>query len=164
MASLALLLHNPTGSEREPNIVQAAAEKLGRQLRVLNVSNDRELDAAFTIIREQRIGGLLVEGEAFFTSRREQLILFTTRYAIPTVYAFRELTAAGGLMSYGASLSAAYRLMASYVAHILKGAKLAELPVQQSTTMEMVVNLKAAKALGITIPTGILLRADETIE
>jgi len=158
------LLHNPTSSEREPNIVQAAAEKLGRQLRVLNVSNDRELDAAFTIIREQRIGGLLVEGEAFFTSRREQLILFTTRHAIPTVYAFRELTAAGGLMSYGASLSAAYRLMASYVAHILRGAKPADLPVQQPTTLETVVNLKAAKALGITIPTGILLRADEVIE
>src|SRR5262249_60653342 len=129
------LLHNPTSSEREPNMVQAAAEKLGRQLRIVNVSNDRELDAAFATIVEQRIGGLLVEGEAFFTGRREQLILFTTRYAIPTVFAFRELTAAGGLMSYGASLSSAYRLIASYLPRILKGAKPAELPVQQATNV-----------------------------
>jgi putative tryptophan/tyrosine transport system substrate-binding protein len=158
------LLHNPTSSEREPLIVQAAANKLGRQLRILNVSNDRELDAALATILEQRIGGLLVEGEAFFTSRREQLILFTTRYAIPTVFAFREFTAAGGLMSYGASLSAAYRLMASYVARILKGEKPADLPVQQSTTLETVVNLKAARTLGLTVPPAILLRADEVIE
>jgi putative ABC transport system substrate-binding protein len=158
------LLHNPTSSEREPNIVQAAAEKLGRQLRILNVSNDRELDAAFATILEQRIGGLLVEGEAFFTSRREQLILFMTRYAIPTVFAFRELTAAGGLMSYGASLSAAYRLMASYVARILKGAKPAELPVQQATKVELIINLKTAQALGLTVPLSLLGRADEVIE
>jgi putative ABC transport system substrate-binding protein len=105
-----------------------------------------------------------VEGEAFLTSRREQLILFTTRNAIPAVFAFREFVAAGGLMSYGTSLRAAYRLEAGYVARILKGAKPADLPVQQSTAFETVLNLKAARALGLTMPTSILLRADEVIE
>ncbi len=158
------MLHNPTSSENELKIVQGAADKLGRQLLIINVSNDRELETAFATILEQHIGGLLIEGEAFLTSRRDQLILFTTRHAIPTVFAFREFPAAGGLMSYGASLSAAYRLEASYVARILKGAKPADLPVQQSATFETVLNLRAARTLGLTIPTSILLRADEVIE
>ena len=158
------MLVNPTGSEAEQQIVQIAADKLGRRLRIHNVSTDRELDVAFATILEQRPGGLLVQGDPFFTSRRAQLILFTTRHAIPTVFAWREFVTAGGLMSYGTSLSAAYRLAGGYVARILKGAKPGDLPVQQSTTFETVLNLKAAKALGLTIPTSILLRADEVIE
>jgi putative tryptophan/tyrosine transport system substrate-binding protein len=159
-----VLLHNPTSSESEPKIVRSAAEKLGRRLRILNVSNDRELDAAFATVLEQRVGGLIVEGEAFMMSRREQLVLFTTRHAIPTVFGFREFVAAGGLMSYGASLSAAYRLEGGYVARILKGAKPGDLPVQQAAILETVVNLRAAKALGLTIPETLLATADEVIQ
>jgi ABC-type uncharacterized transport system substrate-binding protein len=157
-------LANPTGAGNEPQIVQAAADKLGRQMRTINVSSDRELEAALVTILEQRMGGLLVQSDAFLTSRRDQLILFTTRHAIPTVFAWREFVSAGGLMSYGTSLSNSYRLAGGYVARILKGAKPADLPVQQSTTFETVLNLKAARTLGFAIPTSILLRADEVIE
>jgi putative ABC transport system substrate-binding protein len=162
-AALAMLA-NPTTVPFERQIVQAAADKIGRQVRMLNVSTDRELDAAFATILDQRIGGLLVQGEPFLTSRRDQLVLFTTRHAIPTVFAWRVFVAAGGLLSYGTSLSASYRLAGGYVARILKGAKPSDLPVQQPTTFEFVLNLKAAKAVGLTIPTSILLRADEVIE
>ncbi len=159
-----VLLHNPTGAEKEPRIVQTAANRLGRRLRVFNVSNDRDLDAAFELMLEQRVGELIVEGEAFMLSRRQQLVLFTTRYAIPTIFGFREFSAAGGLMSYGASFSAAYRLEGNYVARILKGDKPGDLPVQQSTQFETVVNLRAAKVLGLALPPSILIRADEVIE
>jgi putative ABC transport system substrate-binding protein len=131
---------------------------------MLDVSTDRELDAAFATIVEQRIGGLLVHADPFLTSRRDQLVLLTTRHAIPTIFAWREFVSAGGLMSYGTSLTASYRLAGGYVARIFKGAKPGDLPVQQSTTFETVLNLKAAKALGLIIPTSILLRADEVIE
>ena len=105
-----------------------------------------------------------MQGEPFLTSRRDQLVLFTTRHAIPTVFAWREFVTAGGLVSYGPSLTTSYRLAGDYVARILKGAKPADLPVQQSATFEMVLNLKAAKALGLDVPPSILLRADEIIE
>ena len=157
-------LVNPAGSGEEIRRIQAAANMLGRPISLSNVTNDRELEAALARILEQHIGGLLVQGEPFLTSRREQLILFTTRHAIPTVFAWREFVAAGGLMSYGPSLTTSYRLVGDYVARILKGAKPADLPVQQSATFEMVLNLKAAKALGLEVPPSILLRADEVIE
>jgi putative ABC transport system substrate-binding protein len=144
--------------------VQAAADKIGQQVRIFNVSNDREIDAAFATIVDQHIGGLIVQTDQFFTIRRDQLVLLTTRHAIPTIFGWREFAVAGGLMSYGTSLRAAYRQLAIYTGRILKGENPADLPVQQATTFEMVVNLKAAKALGVTIPTGILLRADEVIE
>jgi putative tryptophan/tyrosine transport system substrate-binding protein len=159
-----VLLHNPTNTEREPEIVLSAARKLGRRARILNVSNERELDVVFETLLQQQVGGLIVEGEAFMLSHREQLVLFTTRHAIPTVFGFREFVRAGGLLSYGASLGAAYRLQSSYVGRILKGEKPGDLPVQQSTKVELVINLKAAKVLGITIPETLLATADEVIQ
>jgi putative ABC transport system substrate-binding protein len=158
------MLMNSTGLTSEKDVVQVAADKVGQQVRMLNVSNDRELDAAFATIVEQRIGGLLVTGNAFFTTRRDQLVLLTTRHGIPTVFPWREYAIDGGLLSYGTSLRKSYREMAGYVGRILKGAKTTDLPVQQPSTFELVLNLRAAKALALTIPTSILLRADELIE
>jgi putative tryptophan/tyrosine transport system substrate-binding protein len=158
------MLVNPTGKTSEQAVVQAAADRVGQEVRMLKVSNDRELDAAFATIAGQRIGGLLVGGDPFFTSRREQLVLLTTRHGIPTVFPWREYVTGGGLLSYGTSLRHSYGEMADYVARILKGAKTSDLPVLQPSTFEIVVNLKAAKALGLTLPDSIMLRADEVIE
>jgi putative tryptophan/tyrosine transport system substrate-binding protein len=165
-APLVALMADPTAAQTRSELpsVQAAADKIGQQVRIFNVSNDREIDAAFATIVDQHIGGLIVQTDQFFTIRRDQLVLLTTRHAIPTIFGWREFAVAGGLMSYGTSLRAAYRQLAIYTGRILKGENPADLPVQQATTFEMVVNLKAAKALGVTIPTGILLRADEVIE
>ena len=165
-APLVAMLVNPTAAQTRPELldVQFAADKIGQQVRIFNVNSDREIDAAFATIVDQRIGGLLVQTDQFFNLRRDQLVLLTTRHAIPTVFGWREFVKAGGLMSYGTSLRAAYRQLAIYTGRILKGEKPADLPVQQATAFETVVNLKAAKALGVTIPTGILLRADEVIE
>jgi putative ABC transport system substrate-binding protein len=165
-APLVALLVDPTAAQTRSELpgVQAAADKIGQQVRIFNVSNDREIDAAFATIVDQHIGGLIVQTDQFFTVRRDQLVLLTTRHAIPTIFGWREFVMAGGLMSYGTSLRAAYRQVAIYIGRILRGEKPADLPVQQATAFEMVVNLKAAKALGVTIPTAILLRADEVIE
>jgi len=165
-APLVAMLINPSAAQTPSELrdVQAAADKLGQQVRIFNVSTDRDIDAAFATIVDQRIGGLLVQTDQFFTVRRDQLVLLTTRHGIPTVFGWREFAVAGGLISYGTSLRAAYRQVALYAARILKGEKPADLPVQQATAFETVVNLKAARALGVTIPTGILLRADEVIE
>ena len=165
-AALVAMLVNPTGATTQSELrdVQAAADKIGQQVRVFNASTNREIDAAIATIVEQRIAGLLVQGEPFFTNRRDQLVLLTTRHAIPTIFAWREFPAAGGLMSYGTILTAAYREVGVYTGRILKGAKPADLPVQQATAFELVINLRAAKALGLTIPTAILLRANEVIE
>jgi len=160
-AALVAMLVNPTSAQTQSEVrnVQAAVDKLGQPVRIFNVTTDRELDAAFATIIDQRIGGLLVQPDQFFTGRRDQLVLLTTRHAIPTVFVI-----AGALISYGTSLRASYRQVGAYVGRVLKGEKLADLPVQQATAFETVVNLKAARALGVTIPTGILLRADEVIE
>jgi putative tryptophan/tyrosine transport system substrate-binding protein len=165
-APLVALLVDPTAAQTRSELpgVQAAADKIGQQVRIFNVSNDHEIDAAFATIVDRHIGGLIVQTDQFFTVRRDQLVLLTTRHAIPTIFGWREFVMSGGLMSYGTSLRAAYRQVAIYVGRILKGEKPADLPVQQATAFEMVVNLKAAKALGVTIPTAILLRADEVIE
>ena len=165
-APLVAMLVNPTSAQTQSEVrnVQAAVDKLGQRVRIFNVTTDRELDAAFATIVDQRIGGLLVQTDQFFTGRRDQLVLLTTRHAIPTVFGWREFVMAGGLISYGTSLRASYRQVGAYVGRVLKGEKLADLPVQQATAFETVVNLKAARALGVTIPTGILLRADEVIE
>ena len=165
-APLVAMLVTSTAAQTQSELrdVQAAAGKLGQQVRIFNVSSDGEIDAAFAAIVDQQIGGLIVQPDQFFTVRRDQLVLLTTRHAIPTIFGWREFAVAGGLMSYGTSLRAAYRQIAMYAGRILKGEKPADLPVQQATAFEMVVNLKAAKALGVTIPTGILLRADEVIE
>ena len=158
------MLVNPAAKTSEQDLVQAAGDKVGQQIHVLKVSNDRELDKAFATIVEQRIGGLLVSGDSFFTSRRDQIVLLTTRHAIPTIFPWREYVTGGGLLSYGTSLRHSYQEMAGYVALILKGTKTTDLPVRQPSTFEIVVNLKAARVLGLTIPDSILVRADEVIE
>jgi ABC-type uncharacterized transport system substrate-binding protein len=165
-AQLVAMLVDPTAAQTrsELPVVQAAADRIGQQVRIFNASSDREIDAALATIVDQRIGGLIVQTDQFFTLRRDQLVLQTTRHAIPTIFGWREFAVAGGLMSHGTSLRAAYRQLAVYTGRILKGEKPADLPVQQATVFETVVNLRAAKALGVTIPTAILLRADEVIE
>jgi ABC-type uncharacterized transport system substrate-binding protein len=165
-APVVAMLVDPTAAQTSSELrnVQAAADRIGQQVRIFNASSDREIEAALATIVDQRIGGLIVQADQFFTIRRDQLVLLTTRHAIPTIFGWREFAVAGGLMSYGTSLRASYRQLAIYTGRILKGEKPADLPVQQATTFETVVNLKAAKALGVTIPTAILLRADEVIE
>jgi putative ABC transport system substrate-binding protein len=165
-AAVVAMLANPSSAQTQFELaeVQAASNKIGQQVRILTASTDSEVDAAFATIVEQRISGLLVQGDVFFTSRRDQLVLLTTRHAIPTVFAWREFVTAGGLMSYGASLRAGYRLAGTYAGRILKGEKPSDLPVQQATKVELVINLRAAKALGVTIPVPLLARADEVIE
>jgi putative ABC transport system substrate-binding protein len=165
-AAAVAMLVNPSAAQNRSELgeVQAAADKIGQQVRFLNANNDDEIDAAFATLVEKRIAGLLVQGDVFFTSRRMQLVLLTTRHAIPTVFPWPEFVTAGGLMSYGASLQAGYRLAGTYAGRILKGAKPADLPVQQATKVELVINLKAAKVLGLTIPLPLLGRADEVIE
>jgi putative ABC transport system substrate-binding protein len=166
-ASMVAMLVNPSAAQNrfELTEVQAAADKIGQHVRILTASTEDDIYAAFAKLVEERIGGLLVQGDVFFTSRRDLLVLLTTRHAIPTVFAWREfVTPSGGLMSYGASLQAAYRLSGTYAARILKGAKPAELPVQQATKVELVTNLKAARVLGLTFPLPLLARADEVIE
>jgi ABC-type uncharacterized transport system substrate-binding protein len=164
--ALVAMLVNPTRAltQLELGDVRAAADKIGQQIRILSASTDRELHEAFAIIVEQRIGGLLVSGDVFFTDRRDQLVLLTTRHAIPTIFAWREFAVAGGLMSYGMSLTTAYHQAGIYVGRILKGAKPADLPVVQATTFELVINLKAARVLSLEVPQSLLARADEVIE
>jgi putative ABC transport system substrate-binding protein len=142
---------------------QIAARNLGVHLLVLNASSQSEIDAAFTTLVEQRVGALLVTGEPFFNgAARDQLITLAALHAVPTVY--QNLTAPDGLMSYGTSLADAYRLSGVYTGRILRGEKPGDLPVQQSTRVELAINLKTAKALGLTVPTSILVRADKVIE
>ena len=164
-ASVACLV-NPSSPEAETQLtdIREAARTTGKDLRLLNVSNDQDLDAAFaTLVREQ-IGGLLVANDAFFVGRREQIVALAARNAIPAMYFLREFAAVGGLMSYGNSLADAYHRVGISTAKILRGVKPADLPVEQAVKIELVRNLKAATALGITFPITLLGRADEVIE
>jgi len=164
---MALLVNpsNPAATESTTSLMQAAARTLGLELRVLNASTDSDFDAVFAKLGQLRASGLVITaGDPFLVSRRTQLAALAARHAVPAVGADREFVMAGGLISYGADLADAYRLTGGYVGRILKGERPADLPVQQATKIELRLNLKTAKALGITFPLSLLGRADEVIE
>jgi len=165
-AKVIALLVNPMGPQTERIVRQAeeTAVAKGLQFPVLNASTESEIEAAFATLIQLHAGGLVSGSDPFFTSRREQIVALAARHRVPAIYQWREFTASGGLISYGPSLSTAYREVGIYVGKILKGARPADLPVQQPTRFELVVNLKTAQALGITVPPSILARADEVIE
>jgi putative tryptophan/tyrosine transport system substrate-binding protein len=165
-ARVIALLVNPNDPRVESLIIdmQEAARTKGVQLPILKASTESELDAAFATLVQLQAGALIVFPDPFFISQREQLLALASRYAVPAIYAWRELAAAGGLISYGASIAALYHQAGIYAGKILKGANPADLPVQQPTKFELVINLKTAKALGLTVPQSILARADEVIE
>jgi putative ABC transport system substrate-binding protein len=160
------LLVNPNNSdaENQSKNIKMAALALGRQIHVLKANSARDIEAAFAAIVEKRIGALIIGNDAFFNTRREQLVALAARYAVPAIYSYREFAAAGGLMSYAPSLVDAYRQAGIYIGKILKGAKPADLPVAQPTKFELVINLRTAKALGLTVPQTLLVAADEVIE
>jgi putative tryptophan/tyrosine transport system substrate-binding protein len=160
------LLVNPNAWNAEPmsRDVQEAARVKGVQLLVLKAGTESEIDAAFASLVERHAGALVVGTEAFFGSRREQLLALTARHAVPAISQWRDFAEEGGLISYGPSYPAIWRQAGIYAGRILKGAKPADLPVQQPTVFELVVNLKTARELGLTIPPSILARADEVIE
>jgi putative tryptophan/tyrosine transport system substrate-binding protein len=160
------VLVNPNNPNAE-SLARSARERalsLGLQLHIFNAGTAQEIDTAFERIVEQRIGVLLLGADPFFVSRRDQFVALAARHAIPAIYYVREFVTAGGLMSYGTSVSDAYRRAGVYTGKILRGAKPADLPVEQSTRFEFVINLKTASALGLTIPPGVLAIADEVIE
>ena len=160
-AGVIALLANP-GAESMIREVQEAARAKGVQLQILKASSESEIDAAFA--SPSQADALLVGNDPFFMSRREQLVALAARYAVPAMYEWREFVAAGGLISYGTSRTGTWRRFGNYAGKILKGAKPADLPVEQPTRFELVVNLNTAKALGLTVPPSILSRADEVIE
>jgi putative tryptophan/tyrosine transport system substrate-binding protein len=166
-ATVMALLVNPSSpalAESAAREVQAAARPLGLQLQILRASTKREFDTVFATMLQLRASALVIAIDSFFTARREQLGAMALRHGIPAIYQSREFAAAGGVMSYGGILTEGYHLVGLYTGRILKGEKPADLPVQQATKVELIVNLKTAKALGLTIPPAILARADEVIE
>jgi len=165
-ARMIIMLVNPTFSDTaiEVQDAQTAASANGRQLRTVNAGTTAEIGSAFTLIEGQGADALIVASDPFFVTQREQLAALAARYAIPTIFPFREYVEAGGLLSYGASLVGAYRQAGLYAGRILKGEKPTDLPVVQPTTFEMIINLTTAKSLGIGVPTTLQARADEVIE
>jgi putative ABC transport system substrate-binding protein len=141
-----------------------AARNIGRSVVLLNASTDADLDAVFATLARQRVVAMLVTGDPFFDTRRDRIIAFAAQQKLPAIYQFREYAVAGGLMSYGVSLSEAYREVGIYAARILNGEKPADLPVMQSVKFELVLNLKTAKTLGFEFPPTFSARADEVIE
>jgi putative ABC transport system substrate-binding protein len=165
-AGVIALLVNPNSpsAERVIQEVQQAARAKGLQLHVLKASSESEIDTASVSLVQLHADALVVGADPFLSSRREQLVALASRRAVPSIYAWREFAASGGLISYGASLTSAFHLVGAYAGKVLKGAKPADLPVQQPTTFELVINLKTAEALGLTVPQSMLMRADEVIE
>jgi putative ABC transport system substrate-binding protein len=155
---------DPARAETTAKLLQTAARTLGLQLHIAHASTDAELDTVFASLTKLRAGGLVIGGEPFFNTRVKQLAALSNRYAVPTVYQLPEFTAAGGLASYGGDLPNAFRLAGVYSGRILKGENPADLPVQQATKVELILNLKTARALGLTVPLTLLGRADEVIE
>jgi putative ABC transport system substrate-binding protein len=164
-ATIIGLLVNPAnpGNEIRTKDMQAGARTLGVELDVLRASSERDIDETFSTLAQKRVGALVINPDSLFSGGIEQLVALTVRYAMPTIYN-REFAAAGGLIGYGVNLADAYRMVGVYTGRVLAGAKPADLPVQQSTRVELVINLKMAKTLGITFPTSLLVRADEVIE
>ena len=155
--------NSPT-TESDERKAQQQVRSYGQRIRVLRASTEQEIDAAFATFAQLRPGGLIIAPNPVLNARREQFVALAARYSVPAIYEGRESAAAGGLMSYGPSLADAYRQVGIYTGRILKGAKPADLPVLQPTKFELVINLKTAKALGLTIPQSLLLRADEVIQ
>jgi putative ABC transport system substrate-binding protein len=165
-AGVIALLVNPNNESAERVIrdVQEAARTKKLQLHVLKAVSESEIDTAFASLVQLHAEALVVAADPFLSSRRERLVALASRHAVPAIYAWREFAAAGGLISYGSSLTTAYRLVGIYAGKILNGAKPADLPVEQPTTFELVINLKTAEALGLTVPQSMLMRAHEVIE
>jgi len=164
--SLALLI-NPTSpnlAETQSRDLQAAAHSQGVQLHVLRASTEQDFETAFASVVQLRAGGLVISSDSFFFTRSAQLAKLALRHAVPTIFGFREFVAAGGLMSYGGTLTESFRWVGVYTGRILKGEKPANLPVQQSTKIELFINLKTAEALGLEVPPTLLTRADDVIE
>jgi putative tryptophan/tyrosine transport system substrate-binding protein len=159
-------LANPSNpnAAHETEEAQAAAEQLGHKLITVNASTVAEIDTAFTTLVQANVGGLVVDPDGFFSVRRVQITTLATRHGIPAIHPNNEFVSAGGLMSYASSIPDAYRSMGNYTAQVLKGTKLTDLPVLQPTKLELAINLSTAKALGLTIPPGVLAIADEVIE
>src|SRR6516162_1838516 len=160
------LILNPTNAvaKDQSRDLQAAAHTLGLQLRIANASTEQDIDAAFASLSQEQVRGLVIGTDGFLVSQSEQLAALTVRYALPTIFQYRAFVTAGGLMSYGGSVTDSYRLSGVYTGRILKGEKPADLPVQQATKVELIINLKTARTLGITFPITLLGRADEVIE
>jgi putative ABC transport system substrate-binding protein len=155
---------NPAVAATLANDMQAAAHILGLQIRVLHASNESDFDKAFATLAQWRAKGLVIDIDPFLNSRSKQLAALASRHAVPAVFQYREFVAAGGLISYGASFDTPLRPVGVYVGRILQGEKAADLPVQQATTVELIINVRAAKALGLEVPPTLLARADEVIE
>jgi putative tryptophan/tyrosine transport system substrate-binding protein len=165
MAMLVNPINNPAMVETDVKQMRAAAHALGLQmLHVLQASTERDLDSAFSTLTERRAGGHVISADTFFSDKGAELAALASRHAMPTVSPYREFVAAGGLMSYGGSVTELYRLVGVYTGRILNGEKPADLPVQQVTKVDLVINLNTAKAFGLTVPISLLGRADEVIE
>ena len=165
-AAVVALLVNPNSPEAQsqPEDARAAARMLGKSLLVLNAATANEIDAAFASLVQQRAGAVVVGSDSFFTSRRTQIVALAARYGVPAIYFNRDFADAGGLMSYGNDVRDAYREAGVYVGRILKGEKPADLPIDQATKFELVINITTAKALGLAVPNSMQLLADEVIE
>ena len=163
---IALLVNpaNPVLADTLSRDIQMASRAMRQQILVVSASTERDVDTAFTTLVEQRVGALVVGNDPFFNARPDQLVALAARHAVPAIYPYREFATAGGLMSYGSNLADPYRLVGVYTGRILKGERPADLPIQQVTKVEFVINLKTAKALGLTFPITLLGRADEVIE